>query len=116
MIQSDPRYFLLGLMHGHFDSPDDGNIDAVDMDVAGRGYVNMGIGIVVPFEKIMEVVRHPKIKEGQDAIVERLKKERLPTMDSVDIEIKETATDFTQADFDSALRKVSRKIQPGRGV
>jgi hypothetical protein len=49
------QFFLLGLMQGHFDS------EAMRRDVIadislGRESINMGIGIVVPVEKIVEVI------------------------------------------------------------
>jgi len=47
-------YFLVGLIHGHFDAP----VDAID--VGGRegtsDHVNVGIAIVVPVEKILETI------------------------------------------------------------
>ncbi len=51
-------HFLFGLMHGHYDSReaevDDAEADGANLSV---GQINTGIGIVVPFHKIDEVVR-----------------------------------------------------------
>ena len=53
---SPARYYWLGLMHGHWD------IDEEKADLYDEYYqqqINVGIGIVVPTDKIMEVI--PKI-------------------------------------------------------
>jgi hypothetical protein len=55
-------YYLLGLMHGHWD------IGLSDLDdaqggIRGKQTVNMGIGIVVPVEQILEVIDQPAIAQ-----------------------------------------------------
>ena len=55
------RFYLLGLMHGHWDIPPENKNDFVDMDSFGS--VNMGIAIVVPAKKILEVLNQPKLVE-----------------------------------------------------
>jgi hypothetical protein len=50
-----PTYYLLGLMHGHWEDR------SSDDQVAVRP--NMGIAIVVPAEKILEVIHQPLIKK-----------------------------------------------------
>lgn len=51
-----PIFFLLGLIHGHFDSPG-GQLDAAEEDSSTNEKVNAGIAIVVPIEKVREVIR-----------------------------------------------------------
>lgn len=67
--QSEGVFFLLGLMHGHW------NISPVtqsefDSMIVGSNEsektVNMGIGIVVPGSKILEVLEMPEVKEYRD--------------------------------------------------
>ena len=60
-------YYLLGLMHGHFAS----NFLDIDTSMDGafnRDKINMGIAIVVPVSKILEVIYQPEIRnmEKQD--------------------------------------------------
>lgn len=54
--QGEPRYWLLGLIHGHFDALS-GAIDEVDSQASlSTAQVNTGIAIVVPFRKIDQVI------------------------------------------------------------
>jgi hypothetical protein len=105
-VSSGLQFFLLGLMHGHFDSQilqKDATEDTIKAET-----VNMGIGIVVPVEKIMETINQPKISDAEKQEVENFKKQNLPTMDTA----PEVEGSFTKADFEDALRKVSRKTEP----
>jgi len=54
-ISSKPKFWLLGLMHGHWDLRTDG-VDATEEDSMYGDRVNMGIAIVVPVEKIVETL------------------------------------------------------------
>ena len=55
-------FYLLGLMHGHWDR-------VVPVDVTGDDIefesVNMGIAIVVPAKKILEVINQPSLAEKE---------------------------------------------------
>ena len=83
-VLGNGRMKLLGLMHGHWD------IDPSDINKANpiptnrtKG-VNVGIGIVVPAEKIMEVLNHPELQASRNAAIERGREKRkamLPKMD-----------------------------------
>jgi hypothetical protein len=56
------RYFLLGLMHGHFDVREaltDESIAA--QDGSPPKSVNMGIAVVVPIEKVLDTLNQDKI-------------------------------------------------------
>jgi len=59
-----PVFHWLGLMHGHWDVavPD---VDSMVEDALTRQNVNMGIGIVVPAVKILEVLDHPDLVEAR---------------------------------------------------
>jgi hypothetical protein len=71
------RYYLLGLIHGHFDVREDDLVDElVSEDAASAKSVNMGIAIVVPIEKVMETIEQPNLIEWEAAL-ERKKKELL---------------------------------------
>ncbi|MQY67535.1 MAG: hypothetical protein GH159_04405 [Dehalococcoidia bacterium] len=55
------KLYLMGLMHGHWDIPPENKNDSVITDSFGS--VNMGIAIVIPAKKILEVLNHPKLVE-----------------------------------------------------
>lgn len=59
-----PIFYLLGLMHGHWDVGIS-ELDEVVVDTTGAQRVNMGIGIVVPVAKIIEVIHQPRIAEAE---------------------------------------------------
>ena len=71
------KFFLLGVMHGHFDTTESDLVDEVLSDSAAPPKsVNMGIAVVTPAEKILEVIQQSQI--GQiDTEVERDYRSRL---------------------------------------
>jgi len=97
------KFFLLGLMHGHYDY-DLLTEDSITMDAKAKEVVNMGIAIVVPSEKIMEVINQPVIKELEMQIENKLREDLMPTMDNVGEDV-----DITYDLFENALKRVSRK-------
>lgn len=56
------RYWLLGLMHGHFDI-ENLNEDTVVDDRGATGGINSGIGVIIPVEKILETIYQPELVE-----------------------------------------------------
>ncbi len=70
-----PKYGLLGLIRGHFEAEaeKDATADAINAEA-----FNMGIGIVVPVEKIVETLLHPEFVEKYDEIETRFKRESPP--------------------------------------
>ena len=67
---------FLGLMHGHWDLP-------VGVLTEQAEAVNMGVSIVVPAKKILEVLYHPELVELRAKRDVELKKENLPSADVV---------------------------------
>jgi len=67
-------FYLLGLMHGHWDRkvPD---IDSAVDDVIHET-VNMGIAVVVPAKKILEVIDQPELSDERKRIEEERSKTR----------------------------------------
>ena len=64
--------YLLGIVHGHWDmieSESDGLIQDID-----GGRVNMGIAIVIPAAKILEVLEQPKLAEERERVMKEAKK------------------------------------------
>jgi len=110
------KFRLIGVMHGHFDWPDV-EPDAVADDGKEEIGVNMGIAIVVPAEKIMEVLEQFMKEEEQEAERAREKKRSYVVMDSLPqpnvtaqvtstgIKIPVPTKDQVLADFEKASRK-----------
>jgi len=86
--------YLLGLMHGHFDDK--------------HQSINMGIGIVVPASKILEVINQEAILKIENESREYHHKQDMPVMDS----LPDSVDDFTEQDFESDLRKATRRVAP----
>jgi hypothetical protein len=63
---SNPNnYYLLGLIHGHWDVNENA-VDELVQDIRGN-QVNVGIAIVVPASKILEIINQPKWVEERRA-------------------------------------------------
>lgn len=94
---------LLGLMHGHWDLP-------VSFSKAEQTEaVNMGVSIVVPAKKILEVLYHPELVAMRKEHLEQEKEANYPTADSTLRRAESDKHSFTKVDFEAALKKVSRK-------
>jgi len=94
------RLHLLGLMHGHWDLP------ATFSSAEQAEAVNMGVAIVVPAKKILEVLYHPELVKMRKEHWESQKNGNTPTADSA------LQKPFTRQEFEAALKKVSRKVPP----
>ena len=73
-------YYLMGLMHGHFDvtAIDENSLDALPL----KERVNMGIAIVVPVGKILEVITQPRMKDERERLLREREAEPPPLADS----------------------------------
>jgi hypothetical protein len=70
-------FYLLGLMHGHWDIPSEERDDRVPRpDEEAQAKVNMGVAIVVPATKILEAVNHPALVEVRRTRDQELQKQR----------------------------------------
>lgn len=74
-------FYLLGLMHGHWDIPPSAKNDAVTPDDDGSGAVNMGIAIVIPAKKVMEVIQQPGLVEMRQKADGERRRQIMPTLD-----------------------------------
>lgn len=67
-------FYLLGLMHGHWDvGLSDLDQAAPEADIQGKQRMNMGIGIVVPIEQILEVIDQPAILDKETKVAAEIK-------------------------------------------
>src|SRR5579862_3723085 len=70
-------YYLLGIMHGHFkvrdpnDVVETGPIEGADSVGSGlpADELNAGIGVVVPFDKVMETLNQPRLVESRKELL-----------------------------------------------
>ncbi|MEK7601482.1 MAG: hypothetical protein AAB480_03060 [Patescibacteria group bacterium] len=69
------RLFLAGLIHGHW-SVDSAKSDSADIDASeDQSKINTGIAIIIPAEKILEVLMHPELVAHRNFIIEKQKQE-----------------------------------------
>ena len=75
-------FYLLGLMHGHWDFPLGSISDDAALDMSGQSSVNMGIAIVVPAGKILEVLDHPELVELRERQEQESAEKSSPVQDT----------------------------------
>jgi hypothetical protein len=100
------QIYFLGLMHGHW------RVEKAALEKAGieaSEAVNMGVSIIVPAHKILEILYQPELVKMRKNIDKEISTATGPVQDS---ELKKPETTFTRADFEAALKKASRKIEP----
>lgn len=111
VIEGQPIFYLLGLLHGHWDTPLP-DVDEVveDEQASQRTVINMGIAMVVPAYKILEVIQQPMQRNIEDRLEAEFRQRYMPTMDTVE---EETPVEgITRDEFFNSLRRVSHPTQP----
>jgi hypothetical protein len=99
---------LLGMAQGHWDIKEE-DINKSSFVHDRKKGVNYGIALVVPAFKIYETIYQPGLvamRKQQEAAIIRQQRS-VPGSDSPKEKSEKT---FTQADFDDALKKASRKL------
>ena len=76
---NDSKFFVLGLWQGSWEGWPD---DVLQRELRPGVRVPVGIGIVVPVQKIKEVLNMPKAKEDRERCRKILEEEGLPKLDS----------------------------------
>jgi hypothetical protein len=92
-------FHFLGLMHGHWDLP------LTFSSTEQAEAVNMGVSIIIPAKKVLEVLYHPELVQMRKELDEKARAKNYPVADSA-----QQAKPFTKEDFEAALKKASRKI------
>ncbi len=107
-IKPQHTFFMLGLMHGHFELP---ALNATAQPEL-RERLNMGIGIVVPANKIHEALSQSGVLRLEAEKTKKMRDQQASVVpDSIEkVEVNEADHPFTKEDFESALKKVSRKL------
>jgi hypothetical protein len=94
-------FHFLGLMHGHW--------AFMEKEIGGlQTEIHSGISVVVPAKKILEVLHHPELVEMRKNMDKKEMESRYPVADSANTH--DEPARFTRDDFETALKKVSRKI------
>jgi hypothetical protein len=105
------KLYILGLIHGHWDLEQ--FVSSTDFASKTTEQFNAGIAIVTPIKSALDIIY------GEELMKDRRKMDRLkdqedaPTLDSGFNEQQGKATEqsaFTKAQFEGALKKVSRKV------
>lgn len=65
-IQFGTKFYLLGLMHGHWETSSAGRGDQLDA-LPETERLNVGIAIVVPAQKILDTLAQPRIEQWRTA-------------------------------------------------
>jgi hypothetical protein len=81
LLSAPGKVHLLGVMHGHWDIPP-GEKNALEIGDGEKGAVNMGIAIVTPAKKILEIIGCEELLEMRRSQAEKKKKNATPKMDS----------------------------------
>jgi hypothetical protein len=99
-------HHLLGVAHGHW-NVDPADINQPDLKHVEEG-INSGLAIVAPAYHVLDIILNDKeLNEMRTKAKEaELSKRKGSTMDS------QLTDKFTQHDFESALKKVSRRVEP----
>ena len=79
LVRDGAHIYLMGLMHGHWDIPPENKNDT--FDAAGANHaVNMGIAIVVPTTKILEVIDQKELVDDRKRQEEKELEKRISTV------------------------------------
>ena len=108
------RLYLLGLIYGHWDEQ---TVDDVISEDAARKDVNMGMAMVVPATKILEIIDQPKWVEERQLLMKLKNKKHLPVQDALptkdSVKPAEIGKDgIMKEEFEDVLKKISRPLNP----
>lgn len=84
-------HYFIGVMQGHFVTQDP--TDVISEDDASPGDMATGIGLVVPAQKLAELIDLPELREKREAIVEQKKRESGVVLDSAAGQVSPTKHD-----------------------
>jgi len=114
-IAKTTGFFLLGLVHAHFD------VDESKVDAAvgrGRDQINMGIAIVVPWYDILETLNSPHLlkHEGDMKSAMSFEKARREQMEALNKQLKSERSDNNCFPSQSCCFRAGTIIFSGLGV
>jgi hypothetical protein len=98
------QWHFIGIMHGHWELP----LDFKSTEKAEA--VNMGVSIITPAKKILEVLNHPELVQMRKEYDEKRIADNSPRADSaLGKKAEQDTQPFTKEDFETALKKVTRR-------
>jgi hypothetical protein len=105
------HFYLLGLMHGHFDVQNLNEDIVANNESDATGGINTGIGVVIPVEKILETIDHPELVQMRKDAAKRFRKQRGATPDfaSEDAPPPTDENPKHREDFNSLLNAAVKK-------
>jgi hypothetical protein len=81
-VSKTPIFYWLGLIHGHFDYKDSLLADSVTTDNLYNMSINMGIAVVIPVSRILEVLNQKEFIDYRNQQIELYNSTRSATLDS----------------------------------
>ena len=99
---------LLGLVQSHWDVKES-EINKPSVIHDRKRGVNYGVAVVVPASKILETINQPVLTEARMASDDRYSRKSIPGTDMAKPKRDE---EFTKQDFEDALKRASRKLNP----
>ena len=101
---------LVGLIRGHW--PTMANWDSDDPYIPADGDIlNSGIALATPVQELRALIDSPEATAMRLNAAKDAAETNAPVLDS-DFSAESSLEEFTKSDFEDALRKVSRKIDP----
>ncbi len=67
------KFYLLGLVSGHFDIRDLNSDSVVEDAAEALGNINTGVAVVIPVEKIIATLEHPDLQKARDEFLADLR-------------------------------------------
>ncbi len=74
------RFYLLGLVHEHWDIKESDINNPFASTDSPHG-VNMGIAVIVPADKIIDIINGPKLEALRKGLEEKVRQARAPKPD-----------------------------------
>lgn len=71
-MNGTPPQYLLGIMQGHYAVEDAGDITD---QIESADLMNSGVGVVIPMDKVIEVINHPELVAMREEIVKKMRKD-----------------------------------------
>jgi hypothetical protein len=67
------QFYLLGLMHGHFDISNLNEDTVADDETTATTGINTGMGVVIPVEKIIETINQPDLQAERERVAREIR-------------------------------------------
>jgi hypothetical protein len=64
---------LLGLIHGHWNSEPETIIDETTQDIGAKAGINVGIAIVTPASKILDVINCKELTDDRNKVLNEIR-------------------------------------------